>query len=69
MKNPGEIRPPGGDFFLVAHCVEVSRNQISFALLDDPLLDRRRSSEVRPKSAYMSDSKRVLVMQLTSLAG
>ena len=69
MKDPGEIRPPGRDSVLVVLRVEVSGDHISFALLDNPLLDRCHSSEIGPKPPYMSYSKCATVVQLTLLAG
>ena len=62
MKDPGEIRSPGRNFVLIVLRVEMSGDHISFALLDDPLLNRRHSSEVRPKPPYMSYPKCALVV-------
>ena len=35
MKNPVEAQPPAGDHFFIVLRVEVSRDHIPFALLDD----------------------------------
>ena len=57
MKDPVEVRPPGGNSFLVVLWEEASTNQSVFSPLDDLPLDSRHSSEVRPKAPYMSYSK------------
>jgi hypothetical protein len=42
MKDPAEIRLPGGDRFLVALRAEKSRDRAPFTLLDDIPLDLRQ---------------------------
>ena len=51
VKDPVEVRLPGDNLFLVVHCMEMLGNHISFALLDDLLIDHGHSSEVRPKAS------------------
>jgi len=51
VKDPDEIQPPGGNPLLVVLCVEVLRNHVSFALLDDPRPDLRHSSETKPSAS------------------
>jgi len=46
LKNPVEVQLPGRDFLLVALCMEMSRNHVPFALLDDPPSDLRQGPEV-----------------------
>ena len=46
MKDLHQFQPPCRDRVLVVLCVEMSCNYISFALLDDPRLDRRHGSKV-----------------------
>jgi len=47
LKDPDEIQLPGSDSSLVVLCVEVSRNCVSFSLLDDIPLDLRHSPEAK----------------------
>jgi hypothetical protein len=69
MKDSVEIRLPGGDFFFVVLGVDMSRNHVSFTLLDDPPLDLCHSPEARSKfrqrvaqsACYRRNSRRQLV--------
>jgi hypothetical protein len=45
-KDPGEVRPPGSDCFLVVLCVDKPRDYIPFSLLDDLPLDLRHSPAI-----------------------
>ena len=51
MKDPDEVRPPTGDFFLVILCVEMPNNDVSFALLEDISLDVGNGPEVMSKGS------------------
>ena len=53
MKDPVEVRPPGGDSFLVVLCVEKSRDCAPFTALGDLPLDARDSPGIRPKTSPM----------------
>ena len=55
LKDPVEIRPPARGFFFVVHGMEMSKNRISFPLLDDFLLDLPHRPE--SKSSSMGYSK------------
>jgi len=49
MKDPDQVQPPGGDFFLVVLCVENLRDCVPFAVPDDFPLDIRDSPGIMPK--------------------
>ena len=51
MKDPDKVRPPGGNLFLVALCVEMSNNHVSSALLDDLPLDLPHGPEVASRTS------------------
>ena len=46
MKDPVEVLPPGGDRLLIILRVQEPRYRISFAHLDDTLLDLSQSSVI-----------------------
>lgn len=46
MKNPIEVRPPGGDSFFIVLRVEEPSDRISFTLLDDVPLDPGHSPAI-----------------------
>ena len=46
MKDPVEVQPPGGNRLFIAPRVKMSRNHISFTLLDDPPSDLRHHPEM-----------------------
>ena len=69
MKDPVEVQLPGGNFFLVVLCVEVSRNHAPFTLVGDLPLDLRNSPEIGLRLSPMGCSKcTALVYKLTSSA-
>ena len=47
LKHLVQVQLPGGNLFLVGLGMQMSRNPISFSLLDDILLDLRYSPGVR----------------------
>ena len=47
LKNLVQIRPTGGNLFLVALCMQMSRNPITFSLLGNIPFDLRHSPRVR----------------------
>ena len=46
LKDPVEVQPPCSNLVFIVLCVQMSRNHVSFALLDDLPLDLRHSPEV-----------------------
>jgi len=59
LKNPVKVQLPGGNFFLVILCMQVSRKRVSFVLFDDLLLDLPNSPEITSRTSSTSCSKRM----------